>query len=140
MKKRWPLRLALLAVLVCLFTFCAYVPGAQAADGVHANPIDDILDAVKASLVKLLQDLAKGAGIVLWAVLKLCGAVGLLGREFSTLFADVITEALNAVIGGDIRTIIRDSFTISGGLFALSLLARPFWPNLKKIKLQRAII
>jgi len=88
-------------------------------------------------VVKVLQDLMKGIGVLLWAVLKLCGLVGLLGADFSTLFNDVIVEAIGAVVGGSIAAVIRGSVAISIGLFGLSYLARPFWPNLRVVDLRR---
>ena len=66
--------------------------------------------------------------------------VGLFGVDFSTLFGTVVTEALNAVITGSVHNLIRGSLMVSLGLFGLSLLARPFWPDLKLVSFQRAAI
>jgi hypothetical protein len=52
----------------------------------------------------------------------------------------VVTEALNAVITGSVHDLIRGSLMVSLGLFGLSLLARPFWPDLKLVSFQRAAI
>jgi hypothetical protein len=115
---------------------------------VHAAPLQlplpgwlqDMLDQVQIALVKTLQDTARVGGVLLWGVLKVCGLVGLFGDDFSTLFGTVVTEALNAVITGSVHDLIRGSLMVSLGLFGLSLLARPFWPDLKLVSFQRAAI
>jgi hypothetical protein len=66
--------------------------------------------------------------------------VGLFGDDFSALFGIVVTEALNAVITGSVHDLIRGSLMVSLGLFGLSLLARPFWPDLRLVSFQRAAI
>jgi hypothetical protein len=115
---------------------------AHAASG-EALPIpwlDDIVAELLASLVKVLQDLMKGIGILFWALLKLCGIVGLLGSDFSTLFGSVVVEAITAVVSGSIATVIRGSAAVSLGLLGLSLLARAFWPDLRVVAFQRIVL
>jgi hypothetical protein len=114
----------------------------------HAAPLQvplpgwlqDLLDQLQASLVKTLQDTARLGGVLLWGMLKVCGLVGLFGDDFSALFGTVVTEALNAVITGSVHALIRGSLMVSLGLFGLSLLARPFWPDLKLVSFQRAAL
>ena len=79
-------------------------------------------------------------GVLLWGILKVCGLVGLFGADFTALFGTVVTEALNAVITGSVHDLIRGSLMVSLGLLGLSLLARPFWPDLKLVSFQRAAI
>ena len=99
-----------------------------------------MLDQLEIALVKTLQDTARVGGVLFWGVLKVCGLVGLFGDGFSTLFGTVVTEALDAVITGSVHDLIRGSLMVSLGLFGLSLLARPFWPDLKLVSFQRAAI
>ena len=131
---------ALLAALV-LTVFC---PGAVHAAPPQAVPLpgwlQNLLDQREAALVKTLQDTARVGGVLLWGVLKVCGMVGLFGDDFSALFGTVVTEALNAVITGSVHDLIRGSLMVSLGLFGLSLLARPFWPDLRLVSFQRAAL
>jgi len=53
---------------------------------------------------------------------------------------DDIIEAIDAVIGGSTRNVIRGSLMVSLGLLGLSLLAKPFWPELKIFNVQRVIV
>jgi hypothetical protein len=99
-----------------------------------------MIDQLEVALVKTLQDTARVGGVLLWGVLKVCGLVGLFGDDFSALFGTVVTEALNAVITGSVHDLIRGSLMVSLGLLGLSLLARPFWPDLKLVSFQRAAI
>ncbi|NLD43841.1 MAG: hypothetical protein GX657_10135, partial [Chloroflexi bacterium] len=102
--------------------------------------LQDLLDQLEIALVKTLQDTARVGGVLLWGILKVCGLVGLLGDDFSALFGVVVTEALDAVITGSVHNLIRGSLMVSLGLFGLSLLARPFWPDLKLVSFQRAAL
>ena len=79
--------------------------------------LQDALDSLETVLVKTLQDTARVGGVLLWGILKVCGMVGLYGNDFSVLFGTVITEALNAVITGQVHTLIRGSLMVSLGLF-----------------------
>jgi len=129
----------LTALLLLLFFFPT---NSHAASG-EALPIpwlDDIVAELLASLVKVLQDLMKGIGILFWALLKLCGIVGLLGSDFSTLFGSVVVEAITAVVSGSIATVIRGSAAVSLGLLGLSWLARAFWPDLRVVAFQRIVL
>jgi len=131
-----------LALFLALVVAGLHAPEAHAASGA-ALPIpwlDDIVAELLAALVKVLQDLMKGIGVLLWAVLKLCGLVGLLGADFSTLFNSVIVEAIGAVVGGSIAAVIRGSLMVSLGFLGLSLLAKPFWPDLNLVKAQRIVL
>jgi hypothetical protein len=102
--------------------------------------LDEVVAELLASLVKVLQDLMKGIGILFWALLKLCGIVGLLGSDFSTLFGSVVVEAITAVVSGSIGGVIRGSLIISIGLLGLSFLAKAFWPDLKIVSFQRIVL
>lgn len=53
---------------------------------------------------------------------------------------DDIIEAIDAVIGGSTRNVIRGSLMVSLGLLGLSLLAKPFWPKLKIVNVQRVVV
>lgn len=132
--------MALLAVALIL----ALPEAAHAASSAPLQTIpgwlQEALDSLVTALVKTLQDTARVGGVLLWGVLKVCGLVGLFGNDFSTLFGTVVTEALNAVIGGQVHDLIRGSLMVSLGLFGLSLLARPFWPDLKLVSFQRAAL
>jgi hypothetical protein len=134
-----PVTVALLALL--LVSALQPVP-VQAASLQLPLPgwLQDMLDQLEIALVKTLQDTARVGGVLLWGVLKVCGLVGLFGDGFSELFGTVVTEALNAVITGSVHDLIRGSLMVSLGLFGLSLLARPFWPDLKLVSFQRAAI
>jgi hypothetical protein len=132
-----------LAILLVLLTLAALLPAVAHAASGQAAPIpwlDEIVAELLASLVKVLQDLMKGIGILFWAVLKLCGIVGLLGSDFSTLFGSVVVEAINAVVSGSIAGVIRGSLMVSIGLLGLSLLARALWPDLKIVSFQRIVL
>jgi len=130
-----------LALLLALVVAGLCAPDAHAASEALPIPwLDDIVAQLLAALVKVLQDLMKGIGILLWAVLKLCGLVGLLGADFSTLFNSIIVEAIGAVVGGSIATVIRGSLMVSLGFLGLSLLAKPFWPDLNLVKAQRIVL
>ena len=102
--------------------------------------LQEALDSLETALVKTLQDLARVGGVLLWGVLKVCGMVGLLGNDFSALFGTVVTEALNAVVTGSVHDLIRGSLMVSLGILGLSLLARPFWPDLRLVSFQRVVI
>ena len=136
------------AVLVAIALLAALLLSAFQPAPVHAAPLQlplpgwlqDMLTQLETTLVKTLQDTARVGGVLLWGVLKVCGMVGLFGADFSTLFGTVVTEALNAVITGQVHNLIRGSLMVSLGLFGLSLLARPFWPDLKLVSFQRAAI
>jgi hypothetical protein len=134
--------LVAIALLACATLFFVSPGTAHAAPLQLPLPgwLQDMLDQLEIALVKTLQDTARVGGVLLWGVLKVCGLVGLFGDEFSTLFGTVVTEALNAVITGSVHNLIRGSLMVSLGLFGLSLLARPFWPNLKLVSFQRAAI
>ncbi len=141
-------RLSRYAVLVAIALLGLLVLSAFQPAPVHAAPLQlplpgwlqDMLDQLEIALVKTLQDTARVGGVLFWGVLKVCGLVGLFGDDFSTLFGTVVTEALNAVITGSVHDLIRGSLMVSLGLFGLSLLARPFWPDLKLVSFQRAAI
>jgi len=135
-------------VLLAVLALSAIQPGQ-----VHAAPpgphqplqsipgwLQDALDSLETALVKTLQDIARIGGVLLWGVLKVCGMVGLFGNDFSSLFGTVVTEALNAVVTGSVHDLIRGSLLVSLGVFGLSLLARPFWPDLRIVSFQRAAI
>ncbi|MFN2165373.1 MAG: hypothetical protein ACK2U9_03845, partial [Anaerolineae bacterium] len=142
-------RIVLITVaLFALLILLAIQPGtAYAAPSGPFRPLQtiptwlqDALNGLVTALVKTLQDLARLGGVLLWGVLKVCGMVGLFGSDFSALFGTVVTEALNAVITGSVRDLIRGSLMVSLGIFGLSLLARPFWPDLRLVSFQRAVI
>ena len=129
----------LLAILAAvLFSSLAYA-GPTAAP-TSSGWLQDILDKVACYVAKTIQDVGRMLGVVLWDLLKLCGMVGLLGRDFATLFHDVIVEALNAVATGSLHAVIRGSLMVSLGLLGLSLLARPFWPDLRIVSFQRVVL
>ena len=132
-----------LVILLALLTLAVLLPAAAHAASGQAAPIpwlDEIVAELLASLVKVLQDLMKGIGILLWALLKLCGIVGLLGSDFSSLFGSVVVEAINAVVSGSIAGVIRGSLMVSIGLWGLSLLAKALWPDLKVVSFQRIVL
>ena len=131
-----------IALLACATLFFVSPGTAHAAPLQLPLPgwLQDMLDQLEIALVKTLQDTARVGGVLFWGVLKVCGLVGLFGDDFSTLFGTVVTEALNAVITGSVHDLIRGSLMVSLGLFGLSLLARPFWPDLKLVSFQRAAI
>jgi hypothetical protein len=107
------------ALLLALLALAALLPAAAHAASGEALPIpwlDEVVADLLASLVKVLQDLMKGVGILLWAVLKLCGIAGLLGSDFSSLFGSVVIEAINAVVSGSLGAVIRGSLSVSTGL------------------------
>jgi hypothetical protein len=141
---------AVLAALLLLLFFFPTRSHAVAGDvlplrlapetGVPIPWLDEIVAEFLAALVKVLQDLMKGVGILFWAALKLCGIVGLLGSDFSTLFGAVVVEAINAVVSGSIATVIRGSAAVSLGLLGLSWLARAFWPDLRVVSFQRIVV
>ena len=119
--------LAALFLLLFFFPVRSHAAAGQAlplhfapGTGVSIPWLDEIVAEFLAALVKVLQDLMKGVGILFWAVLKLCGIVGLLGSDFSTLFGAVVVEAINAVVSGSIATVIRGSAAVSLGLLELS--------------------
>ena len=119
--------------------------GRPSACGPHGLPIcGSAVAGVARTAVRSsghsVQDTARVGGVLLWGVLKVCGMVGLFGDDFSALFGTVVTEALNAVVTGSVHDLIRGSLMVSLGLFGLSLLARPFWPDLKLVSFQRAAI
>ena len=133
----------ILSVLLLVLALAALIPAAAHAASDQAAPIpwlDEIVAELLASLVKVLQDLMKGIGVLLWAVLKLCGIVGLLGSDFSTLFGSVVVEAITAVVSGSIATVIRGSLMVSIGLLGLSLLAKALWPDLRLVSFQRIVL
>jgi hypothetical protein len=139
--------LVAVALLACATLFFINPGTAHAAPLQLPLPgwLQDMLDQLEIALVKTLQDTARVGGVLLWGVLKVCGLVGLFGDDFSGpdlsgLFGTVVTEALNAVITGSVHDLIRGSLMVSLGLFGLSLLARPFWPDLKLVSFQRAAI
>jgi hypothetical protein len=132
-------KVARYAVLVVVGFLVLVVLSAAVPPSAHAAPLQglplpgwlqDMLDQLEIALVKTLQDTARVGGVLLWGVLKVCGLVGLFGDDFSALFGTVVAEALNAVITGSVHDLIRGSLMVSLGLFGLSLLARPFWPDL----------
>ncbi len=102
--------------------------------------LQEALDSLETALVKTLQDTSRVGGVMLWGVLKVCGMVGLFGNDFSALFGTVVTEALNAVVTGSVHDLIRGSLMVSLGILGLSLLARPFWPDLRLVSFQRVVI
>jgi hypothetical protein len=134
--------------LLSLLALSAVQPGhAHAAPSGPLGPLQtipgwlqDALDSLETALVKTLQDTARVGGVLLWGILKVCGMVGLFGNDFSALFGTVVTEALNAVVTGSVHDLIRGSLMVSLGIFGLSLLARPFWPDLRLVSFQRAAI
>ena len=131
------------AILAALLLVFFLFPASSHAASAQALPIpwlDDIVAELLASLVKVLQDLMKGIGILLWAMLKLCGIVGLLGSDFSSLFGVVVIEAITAVVSGSIADVIRGSLMVSLGLLGLSFLARAFWPDLRIVSFQRIVL
>ena len=134
----------IIPVLILLLCLLALVlPGVAHAASGEALPIpwlDDLVAELLAALVKVLQDFMKGIGILFWAVLKLCGIVGLLGSDFSSLFGSVVVEAITAVVSGSIATVIRGSAAVSLGLLGLSLLAKAFWPDLRVVAFQRIVL
>ena len=133
---------AALLVLAALWPSRSYAAPAEPLLPPQGIPgwLQDALDSLQTALVKTLQDLARIGGVLLWSVLKVCGLVGLFGADFSALFGTVVTEALNAVITGSVRDLIRGSLMVSLGIFGLSLLARPFLPGLRLVSFQRAAI
>jgi hypothetical protein len=149
-----PRKLARYAAPVAVGLLALVLLSATAPSVAHAAPLQalpqkalplpgwlqDMLDQLEATLVKTLQDTARLGGVLLWGVLKVCGTVGLFGSQFSALFGTVITEALNAVVSGGLHDLLRGSLMVSLGLFGLSLLARPFWPDLKLVSFQRAAL
>jgi hypothetical protein len=129
--------------MVAIVLFVVFCPASVYATSGKALPIpwlDDLVAELLASLVKVLQDLMKGIGILFWALLKLCGIVGLLGSDFSSLFGSVVVEAITAVVSGSIATVIRGSAAVSLGLLGLSLLAKAFWPDLRVVAFQRIVL
>lgn len=137
---------ALIAIALLACTMLFFVsPGTAHADAFRPLQLiptwlQEAIDTLERALVMTLQDTARVGGVLLWGVLKVCGLVGLFGADFTTLFGTVVTEALNAVITGSVHDLIRGSLMVSLGLFGLSLLARPFWPDLKLVSFQRAAI
>jgi len=129
----------LLAILAAVLLSSVAYASSTAAPSTNGW-IEDILDKVACYIAKTIQDVGRMLGVVLWDLLKLCGMVGLLGRDFSTLFHDVIVEALNAVATGSLHAVIRGSLMVSLGLLGLSLLARPFWPDLRIVSFQRVVL
>jgi hypothetical protein len=132
-----------LVILLALLALAVLLPAAAHAASGQAAPIpwlDEIVAELLASLVKVLQDLMKGIGILFWALLKLCGIVGLLGSDFSSLFGSVVVEAINAVVSGSLGAVIRGSLMVSIGLWGLSLLAKALWPDLKIVSFQRIVL
>jgi len=85
---------AILAALLLVFFFFPASSHAASGEALPIPWLDEIVAELLASLVKVLQDLMKGIGILLWAILKLCGIVGLLGSDFSSLFGSVVVEAI----------------------------------------------
>jgi hypothetical protein len=133
----------LTVVMLAIVLFVVFCPASVNATSGKALPIpwlDDLVAELLASLVKVLQDLMKGIGILFWALLKLCGIVGLLGSDFSTLFGSVVVEAINAVVSGSIAAVIRGSAAVSLGLLGLSLLAKAFWSDLRVVAFQRIVL
>ena len=132
--------LACLALLV----LSAVVPApAHASTGtLLAIPgwLQDAIDSLMTTIVKTLQDTARLGGVLFWGILKLCGMVALFAQDFSALFGNVITEALNAIMAGSVHQVIRGSLMVSLGLFGLSLIAKPFWPDLKLVSFQRIVL
>ena len=126
----------LLLALVVVLPTAAHAASSQSAFG----PIEDILKQINCFMAKALQDAARMLGTILWDVLKLGGMVGLLGADFSNLFNGVIVDALGAVTTGTVHAVIRGSFLLSLALLGLTLLARPFWPDLRIVSFQRAIL
>jgi hypothetical protein len=102
--------------------------------------LQDAIDSLMTTIVKTLQDTARLGGVLLWGILKLCGMVALFAQDFSALFGNVITEALNAIMAGSVHQVIRGSLMVSLGLFGLSLIAKPFWPDLKLVSFQRIVL
>ncbi|MBN1139106.1 MAG: hypothetical protein JXM73_21175, partial [Anaerolineae bacterium] len=140
-------RVAIPVVLACLalLALSALLPGpahAQYPMPLQTLPtwLEDALRQLEIALVKALQDTARIGGVLFWSVLKVCGLVGLFGDDFTALFGTVITEALNAVVTGSLHNLIRGSLTVSLGIFGLSLIARPIWPDLKLVSFQRAVL
>ncbi|HNR97242.1 MAG TPA: hypothetical protein PKH89_09800, partial [Anaerolineae bacterium] len=141
---------ALAALLVIAVILCPAIAHASVGESfplrfaTTANApipwLDEIVAELLAALVKVLQDLMKGIGILFWAVLKLCGIVGLLGSDFSTLFGSVVVEAIDAVVSGTIAGVIRASLMVSVALLGISLLARIVWPDLKVVSFQRIVL
>ncbi|HSJ54420.1 MAG TPA: hypothetical protein VLC52_11825, partial [Anaerolineae bacterium] len=140
------LRRATPVAAACLVLAGLLLLGPAAA---HAAPLqqpplpgwlEDVLNEIIVALVKTLQDSARTGGVLLWGVLKVCGMVGLFGDEFSALFGTVVTEALNAIVSGSLHDLLRGSLMVSLGIFGLSLLARPFWPDLRLVSFQRAAL
>ncbi len=136
------------AALVGFALLAALALSVVSPGAAHAAPLQlplpgwlqEMLNQLEIALIKTLQDTARVGGVLLWGVLKVCGLVGLFGDDFSALFGTVVTEALNAVITGSVHSLVRGSLMVSLGLFGLSLLARPFWPDLKLVSFQRAAI
>ena len=135
--------LACLALLV----LSTAIPGpAHALEPRHALPLaipgwlQDAIDSLMTTIVKTLQDTARLGGVLFWGILKLCGMVALFAQDFSALFGNVITEALNAIMAGSVHQVIRGSLMVSLGLFGLSLIAKPFWPDLKLVSFQRIVL
>jgi hypothetical protein len=133
----------LTVVMLAIVLFVVFCPASVYATSGKALPIpwlDDLVAELLASLVKVLQDLMKGIGILFWALLKLCGIVGLLGSDFSALFGSVVVEAITAVVSGSIAAVIRGSAAVSLGLLGLSLLAKAFWSDLRVVAFQRIVL
>jgi len=79
--------------------------------------LQDAIDSLMTTIVKTLQDTARLGGVLFWGILKLCGMVALFAQDFSALFGNVITEALNAIMAGSVHQVIRGSLMVSLGLF-----------------------
>ena len=135
-----------LACLALLILSAAIPSPAHAMEPRHALPLaipgwlQDAIDSLMTTIVKTLQDTARLGGVLFWGILKLCGMVALFAQDFSALFGNVITEALNAIMAGSVHQVIRGSLMVSLGLFGLSLIAKPFWPDLKLVSFQRIVL
>ncbi|MGD2206976.1 MAG: hypothetical protein PVH17_09375, partial [Anaerolineae bacterium] len=140
-------RLLVALTAITLLVICLALPApahgsAEAGQGVAATNssipwLDDIVAQLLAAVVKVLQDLMKGIGVLLWTLLKLCGIVGLLGSDFSSLFGGIVVEAIHAVVSGSIADVIRGSLMVSIAILGASLLSRIIWPDLKIVSFQR---
>ena len=102
--------------------------------------LQDAIDSLMTTIVKTLQDTARLGGVLFWGILKLCGTVALFAEDFSALFGNIITEALNAIMAGSLHQVIRGSLMVSLAIFGLSLIAKPFWPDLKLVSFQRVCL
>jgi hypothetical protein len=134
---------SLIVIVFLVLVACLALPAqahAASGKGLPIPWLDDIVAQLLAALVKVLQDLLKGIGVLLWSILKLCGLTGLLGSDFSSLFGNVVVEAINAVVGGTIAAVIRGSLMVSIALLGASLLVKIFWPDLKIVSFQRIVI